>query len=113
MALRNDGFFFIHTFITRKNRGPESGQLPGNQKWTLIRHRPRAQTWGSSSHPSGSVQHLIKEQFVGTHVSGYSVKVTLWACNRRCVSPIRTDEAYMSERRCKLCTRLQTRETTP
>ena len=59
----------------------------------------------STTHPSGSVRHLVREQWVGTHVSGYVVKVTVWQCRARCVSPIATDGQMLTEP-CRKCTKL-------
>lgn len=107
MGLRHDGFYFVNAYISHQGRGPSEDWLPGNHKWTIVRHRPRGRSWGTSTHPSGRVRHLIRDQYVATHVSGYKVKVTIWACRQRCMSPIVTEEEDLAKDTCKACAKVK------
>lgn len=123
MALRNDGLRLLHTLQIWGGRSPHPvapdletdehgwpdprGRRPGAGKWTLVRQRPKRSTWGASTHTSAKVQHLIKEQLVGTHLSGYVVKVTVWRCGGYARTTITTDPAQMPKRKCWTCTKFE------
>jgi hypothetical protein len=119
MALRNDGLYLIHTLkiwggnspyqpVTDEQGWPDRrARRPGARKWTLVRHRPKRSTWAASTHTSARVQHLIKEQIVGRHLSGYVVKVTVWRCGSYAHSDITTESAQMPKRKCWTCTKFE------
>lgn len=114
MSLRNDGIYLLNVRISHFKDGRipkevpywwEQYQRPGSSKWTVVRHQPKAPTWASSTHPLGTVRHLVRYQLIAHHVSGFKATITVWQCTRRCNSPITMDEAQMPKKKCWTCSK--------